>query len=178
MALLLGFVATLAAPMRGAEASISDENQIKAVCLFHFAQFVDWPASSFAGPRSPVVIGVLGNDPFGTYLDDVVRNETIGRRPLVVRRFARLEDVRDCQILFVSGAEAAPAAQIFAALAGRPILTVGDSEHFTRQGGMVRFAVDQKKIRLRINPGAAKAANLTISSKLLRLATLVSTGKD
>ncbi len=149
------------------------EYQVKAVFLFNFAQFVDWPARAFASGESPLVIGLLGDDPFGTYLDDLVRGEKIGGRRMVVQRFHRVEDITDCQILFVSRSEAATLAQILARLKGRSILTVGDVDSFNRDSGMVRFVTENGKIRMRINLQAAKAAGLEISSKLLRPATIV-----
>lgn len=157
---------------------ISAENQLKAVFLFNFAQFLDWPASVFPEAKTPVLIGVLGDDPFGSYLDELVKGEKIGERPMVVRRFHRVEDVAGCQILFVSRSESGRLERILAALKGRSILTVGDVEGFASQGGMVRFVTEGGKIQLRINVAAAKAADLTISSKLLAHATILAPGKD
>lgn len=173
---MLGPVA--ANPEPAAPPTISPEYQVKAVFLFDFAQFAEWPAKAFASPSAPFVIGILGDDPFGPYLDDLVKGERIGRRALVVRRFRRIEDALGCHILFVSRSKAADFPKIFAALAGRSILTIGDTDDFNRAGGIVRFATESGKIRLKISLDAAKAAQLTISSKILRPSTLVSTDKD
>ena len=161
-----------------AQTPISSENQLKAAFLFKLAQFLDWPANAFPESKSPIVIGVLGDDPFGSYLDDFVQGEKIGERPMVVQRFRRVEDVATCQILFVSRSEAVRLDKILGTLKGRCILTVGDVEGFASQGGMVRFATEGGKIQLRINVTAAKAAELTISSKLLAHATILAPGKD
>jgi hypothetical protein len=160
----------------GPQAPISAENQVKAVFLFNFAQFLAWPQGAFANAQSPIVIGVLGEDPFGSYLDRVVRGEKIGNRSLVVRRYRNAEDVANCDILFISRSEAGNLDAIIARLKGRSLLTVGDLEGFTRQGGMVGFTTVNGKIRLTINLAAAKAADLTISSKLLAHATIESPG--
>lgn len=154
------------------------EYQVKAVFLFNFAQFVDWPAQAFENDQAPIVIGVLGEDPFGSYLDEVVQSEKIGDRALVVRRYHRVEDAGGCHILFVSRSNAGQLDRIMAALQGRSVLTVGDLDSFNRRGGMVRFVTEKGKIHLRINTDAAKEAGFTISSKLLRWATIVTTGKD
>jgi hypothetical protein len=154
------------------------EYQLKAVFLFNFAQFVDWPASAFPAPDTPLVIGILGRDPFGTYLDETVRGETVKGHPLAVQRFRRVEDITTCHILFISGAEEGRLEQVLAGLKGRSILTVGDVEGFAARGGMIRFLTDQNRIRLRINLEVAKADDLTVSSKLLRPAEIVSTGKE
>jgi hypothetical protein len=161
-----------------AQSSASPEYQLKAVFLFNFAQFVEWPASAFAGPDSPLVIGVLGEDPFGTYLDETVRGETVNGRPLVVRRYRGVEEIGTCHILFVSRLEQRRVQGVLDSLHGRSILTVSDTKPFATLGGMIRFVTDRNRIRLRINLEAAQAADLTLSSKLLRPAQIVSTGKD
>jgi hypothetical protein len=153
-----------------------DEREIKATFLFNFAQFVEWPKESFAGPDAPFVIGVLGEDPFGAILDEVVRGETVKNRAFVVTRFRRAEDVAVCHILFISGSEAPEDARIFDTLRGRPILTVGDADGFASGGGMIRFVTENKHVRLRVNLEAARAAHLTISSQLLRAAQVVRPG--
>lgn len=173
--LLLGIRATVVGAVPPSPPSL--EYQVKAVFLFNFAQFVEWPARAFAEPPDPLVIGILGDDPFGSYLDDLVHDEMIGRRPVTVRRYRRVEEIAACHILFISRSEATALEKILGGLKNRSVLTVGDAEDFSRHGGMVRFATENGKIRLRIDVEAAKAAELTISSKILRAATIVSRGK-
>ena len=153
------------------------EYQVKAAFLFNFAQFVDWPAMAYADEKAPLVIGVIGPDPFGAYLDGLVQGEKIDGHPIVVRRFAEGEKL-ECHMLFVSAATAGRMDRIRAQLIGQPVLTVGDTDNFSRLGGLVRFVTEQGKIHLRINAAAAKASGLTISSKLLRWATIVTADKD
>lgn len=162
----------------GARADSPPEYQIKAVFLFNFAQFIEWPAPAFGGPKDPLVIGVIGEDPFGTLLDDTVRDEKIGARPLIVRRYRRVEDIDQCHILFVSRSESKRLEQIVAGLKGRSILTVGDTEGYALRGVMIRFITEKNRIRLRINLDAAKAAGLVVSSKLLRAADIVTTREN
>jgi YfiR/HmsC-like len=161
-----------------AQSGPTPEYRLKAVFLFNFAQFVEWPASAFPEPDTPLIIGVLGADPFGAYLDETVRGERVNDRPLIVRRYRRVEDVGACHILFISQPEQGHLDQVLDSLKGRSILTVGDADHFASLGGMIRFVTEQHRIRLRVNLEAARAANLTISSKLLRPAQIVSTGGD
>lgn len=156
----------------------SKEYQIKAVFLFNFAQFVDWPTNAFPEAQTPLVIGVLGEDPFGSYLDETVRGEKVNNRPLIVQRYRRADEIKSCHILFISRSETDRLEAIFNGLKGRNILTVGDYEGFAQRGGMIRFFTEKNKVRLRIGLEAAKAANLTISSKLLRPAEIVAPGKD
>ena len=179
--LAVGF-ALLAGSMFAAEPpaapTAAGEYQVKAVFLFNFAQFVEWPSRTFVDARAPLVIGVLGEDPFGTYLDDLVKGDKIVERPIVIRRFQRIEDVGDYHILYISNAESGALDKIIPALKDRSVLTVSDAVNFSRQGGMVRFVTESGKIRMRINVEAARAAALTISSKILRPATIVTREKD
>jgi len=151
--------------------------QIKTIFLFNFASFVEWPATAFADPHAPLIIGVLGHDPFGSFLDETVRGEKASGRNLVIRRYRLVEEIDACHILFVSGSESGRLKAIFAALRGRSILTVGDTEGFALQGGIVQFFTDRNRVRLRINLDAAKAAGLVISSKLLRTVEVIEPGK-
>ncbi len=169
--------ATVIAAVRVAPAAAPSEYQVKAVFLFNFTQFVEWPPGTFATPEAPFVIGILGSDPFGPQLDEVVRGETVNRRPLVVQRYGSVADVRNCNILFISSAESGSLKQILAALKGRSILTVGDGDEDGQRGVMIRLVTRSNRIRLRIDVDAAKAGNLQISSKLLRPAEIVGTGE-
>jgi hypothetical protein len=170
--LIAGAVTATPRPAPAQSGPVS-EYQLKAVFLFNFAQFVDWPAAAFADPHAPLVIGILGDDRFGNNLDETVRGEKVNDRPLVVERYRRLDEVGTCHILFVSPSENERLDQIVAALQGRNILTVGEASDFALRGGIIQFVTEKNKIRLDINLEAAKAASLTISSKLLRPATIV-----
>lgn len=149
------------------------EYDLKAVFLYNFAQFVEWPPEAFPDEKMPLVIGVLGIDPFGPRLDEIVREERVHNRKLVVQRYLKVEEVKIVHILFISQSERRKLDQILAQLRGRKILTVSDIEGFTQRGGIIGFFMENNKIRLRINLGAAKLANLTLSSKLLRVAETV-----
>jgi hypothetical protein len=152
--------------------SVSKEYQVKAAFLYNFSQFIEWPPRALPG-QSPLVIGVLGSNPFGNYLEEIVRGERVGYHPLVVLRFRQVSEIQYCHILFVSQSEANQLDQILAYVRGRNILTVGDIENFAVRGGMIRFVTENNKIRFKINLAAARGANLTISSKLLRAAETV-----
>ncbi|HET6568642.1 MAG TPA: YfiR family protein [Rhodothermales bacterium] len=161
-----------------AQTTPSPEYQVKAVFLYHFTEFVTWPRSAFPEAQAPLVIGVLGDDPFGAYLDETVRGEMVNGHPLVVRRYDRVEQVEGCQILFVSPSEAGRLGRILSRTSDRPLLTVGDTDDFARDGGIIQFVTVRGKIRLRINVDAARSAGLTISSKLLGLADIVTTSRS
>jgi hypothetical protein len=153
------------------------EYQVKAVFLFNFAQFVDGPAESFPSPEAPFVIGVLGQDPFGPQLDDAVRGEQAQGRRIVIERYRNVAEIRNCNILFIGRSEAGHLGEILAALQGRSILTVSDADPAGPRGVMIRLVNENSRVRLRIDVAAAKAGNLTISSKLLRPAEIVGPGE-
>ncbi len=159
---------------RGPQASAqSKEYQFKSAFLYNFSQFVVWPAGAFSGAHSQLIIGVVGDDPFGASLDEIVRGQKANNHPLVVQRFRQIEEIKSCHILFVSRSEAGRLNQIVAISRDRNILTVSDIEGFAEHGGMIAFVTENNKIRFKINLGAARAENLTISSKLLRAAEIV-----
>lgn len=165
--------AMLAARPAGAQTVRASASEVEAVFLFNFAQFVDWPAEAFPDPQAPLVIGILGKDPFGRFLDETVRGETVRGRTFRVDRYHRVEEVKDCHILFISRSETKRMDGVLAALKGRPILTVSIGDDFDRPGGIIRFILDESKIRLSVDLEAAQGARLTFSSKLLRSAAIV-----
>jgi hypothetical protein len=171
LGLLVGALATVAAI--GAAPS---EYQVKAVFLLNFTQFVEWPADAFPTPSSPLVIGVLGEDPFGPALDAAIEGETVNGHPLVVRRFPSADAVADCHILFINVPMKTQLADTLRSMQRRHILTVSDSREFASAGGVIEFVTIENKIRLQINLDAAKLANLSISTKLLKPARIVKTG--
>lgn len=164
--LALGTQAATAQPRAG-------EYQVKAAFLFNFTLFTDWPQAAFAGPAAPLAICILGDDPFGSFLDDTVRGERVAGRDLVVRRYREVGEIEDCQVVFVSRSQSRQLAHVLASLAGRSILTVSDIADFAQRGGMICLAEDARHLRLRINLEAAQAAGLTISAKVLRIAEVV-----
>jgi hypothetical protein len=165
-------VAVLCMLLVGA-ASHPSEYQVKAVFLFHFTQFVEWPSAAFDAPTDPLVIAVLGADPFGSFLDEVVRDESVDGRPIVVRRYGRAEEVGPAHILFIATSQGDQLQQALELLRGRSILTVGEGEGFAVRGVMIRFRTQENRVRLRINVGALRSAGLSVSSKLLRSAEIV-----
>lgn len=155
--------------------TVSHEYPLKAVFLLNFAQFTDWPTNAFDQPDSPLVIGVLGDDPFGALLDDAVRGETLNGRKFIVERYRRVEDVKTCHILFISQSEIKCLDKIWVGLKDRPVLTVSEIDGSAYRGVCVRFITENNKIHLRINTEALQEAKLTMSSKILRVAELVTT---
>jgi hypothetical protein len=149
-------------------ASQPSEAELKAVFLFHFTQFVEWPISVFPSPDAPFVIGILGPDPFNGALEDIVHGEKVGQHPLIVRGVSGYQAERDCQILYVT--RVAESLLDPAKLSKSPVLTVGESAAFYEAGGLIEFITDHRHVRLRVNLTAARERSLVISAKLLRVA--------
>ena len=149
------------------------EYQVKAVFLYNFAQFVEWPPHAFAEGNAPLIIGILGSDPFGNYIDEIIKGENVNGHPLIVKRCQTIDEIKTCHILFIGSNEKDRVKLICEKLKSRNILTVGDVPNFAKQGGMVRFFIEDNKTKIRINLEAAKKEDLSISSKLLRLAEIV-----
>lgn len=153
---------------RTVQSAPANEYQVKAAFLFNFAKFVVWPSNAFSDENAPFVIGVLGQDPFGSYLDDIVRGERVDNRQLAVQRYRNSGEIKNCHVLFISRSESGRLNQVVSSLKDRNMLIVTDADG--GEGGVIiRFVTEGNKIRFKINTQAAKASNLTISSKLLRL---------
>jgi len=175
LALLCGTLG-MTVPQRSAcGAEAPTEYQVKAVFVYNFSHFVDWPPQAFSAPSQPFVIGILGSDPFGSRLDEAVRGEQVDQHPLLVRRFRTVGEIGDCQILYIGSSEGGQLPQILAALDHRNTLTVSELDGSSQRGVMIQFVTENNRIRLRINVESARTAGLTISSKLLRPAEIVTT---
>jgi len=156
-----------------AQEATPSEYQIKAAFLFHFAQFVGWPEAALGKRGDPLTYCTLGEDPFHGALDSSLSGKTINERPLRVLHLKRAQDPGGCQVLFLGESEKQSIPAVLSSLRGKPVLTVGETEHFTADGGMIGFCLEDNKMRFEINLDAAEKAGLTISSRLLSLAKQV-----
>jgi hypothetical protein len=155
---------TLAATVWPAAAQdVTLEYRVKAAYLYNFVKFVDWPAAARTGP---LTLCVAGRNPFGDVLADTIRGESIDGRPLATRVVADADP--SCPVVFIPGGVAA--GPFLSAARGTPTLTVGETDSFLMQGGIIAFVADGRTVRFAISTDAAAQAKLTISSRLLRLA--------
>ena len=163
-----GFV-FLAAFVGGAGAAPAPtEYEIKAVFLYHFTQFVDWPRAAFPADDSPFVVGVVGSEPIAHALERIVRGEMAGSHPLKVQDVSDVMSEFKCQILYFSGDGETLLDP--SRLRTAPVLTVGESDSFYKNGGMIQLYIDHRRVRMRVNLEAAREHSLVISAKLLRVA--------
>jgi len=158
---------------QGNTSADSSEYLIKAGFTYNFAKLMEWPASAFPQADSPIVIGILGADPFGGTLDDVLKGKKVNSRDFVVKHLKWGADLKSCNILFISPSEAAHIEEALRVLKGQPVLTIGQMPGFAQRGGIINFIVEDNKVRFEVNVEAAKQADINISSRLLTLAKII-----
>jgi len=177
---ILKFLLVLALFLSGLQplpaSTAGSEYELKAAFLFYFVKFVEWPATAFADHSTPLVLGVIGQDPFGSAFD-ALDGKTVKNRTLKIKRLTAAETQCGCHVLFISPSESGRAAEIAKALDTAPVLTVGDNlTDIHQQGVMVNFLLVENKIRLEINVGATQRAKISISSQVLQMAKVVGEG--
>ena len=152
-----------------AQAPLS-EYKVKAVFLYNFTRFIDWPGKAFTAGNTPFKIGILGKDPFGSYLDETMRGENVSGHPIVIERYENLKQVGDCHILFINFKGSERIKDVIASTKDKNILTISEHENFVKWGGMIRIFSENNKIRMQINDNAARNSDIKISAKLLNIA--------
>lgn len=167
-------VCLIAPPLlAGFSGSQVDEYQVKAAFLLNFVRFVDWPPTAFESASSPIVIGIVGEDPFGDEIDRLVEHKTVNGHAVEIRRFHDWKSLGKCHVLFVSGSDRQQAAKVIDAVRRSAVMTVGEAEGFAQAGGICNFTREGARIGFEINVNAATRAGLTLSSRLLALARIV-----
>jgi hypothetical protein len=165
LALVLAVAASQIAASDGAS-----EYEVKAAFLFNFAKYVQWPEGTFAGPADRIVICVLGENPFGNLLEDIVKDKRVNGRELAVRETGSLSATAGCQVVFIAATERERVDEILRKLAAQPVLTVGDAESLTDRGVILGLTLREKRVRFEANLIAARRAGLKLSSQLLKIA--------
>ena len=164
---------TLIAGPVGSEAAIP-EYALKAQILVELLPYVQWHPDLEPRDR-PFVILVLGRSPFGSNLDDYARPRTIQQRPIQIHYATKLSDATSCDVVFICRSESSRVQAILAWARGRRALTVSDDDRATRQGVMVCLLMENRFVRLAVNPDVAAAGGLFFSSQLLRYARILGT---
>jgi hypothetical protein len=171
---ILLFFCLVFIPFQVADAeSSSAEYKLKAALLYKLTNFVVWP--DYDALKNQFFICVLGKDKFGKALD-VLEEHNVSGLPVTVRRLRQSEAINEqCDLVFISESKQPFYKKIFYRLSDRPVLTIGDSEQFAQEGGMIQFTHGDKRIGFKINIQVVKSAGLKISAPLLQLSTIVST---
>ena len=150
-----------------------EEYRLKAAFLFHFSQFVEWPTNALPDAGGALVFCVMGDDPFRGDLEGTVQGKSAAGRPVRILHIQQIQPASGCHLVFMDRKQSGRVHELIASLDKAPVLTVGESEDFLRQGGMIRFCMEGRKVRFEINQGAAERAHLKISARLLLLAKSV-----
>jgi hypothetical protein len=154
-----------------------DEYQVKAAYIYNFAKFVQWPAQTFQNANEPMGICILGQDPFGHFLEDTVAGRAIEGHPLVVHHVSGAKQVAGCQIVFIGSAESRHSLPALADLTNPGILTIGESDANGVNGAVINFRLEGNKVHFDINLEAADREKIRISSRLLSLAHIVESNR-
>ena len=155
-----------------ASANPVEEYQSKAAILYNLTKFVEWPPEALSKPTDPIEICVLGESPIQDLLQNAVAGRQMEGRKFEVRQVSAALEAASCQVLFISSARLRWRS-VLAELKNRGILTVGEADTFTSEGGIVNLKTDSGKVRIQINVEAASREKLKISSRLLSLAQIV-----
>lgn len=169
---LLSLFATFCISRLGAAVaseSATLEYDVKAAFLLNFTKFIEWPASAFAAADAPLTICILGDDPFGPAINEIVAGESVNGHRIAVERI-QTDRKKSCQVVYVASGETIPQALT---TAGSAVLTVGEGDPFLKQGGIIGFVIDNRHVRFDIKLKAATNAGLKLSSKLLSVARSV-----
>jgi hypothetical protein len=156
----------------------SSEYLIKAGYIYNFAKLVEWPSSAFAQPDSPIVIGLVGTDPFGPILDKVLEGKKVNGHPFLIKRLKLTSELKDCHILFIGSSVGSRLGETLRLTKGTPVLTISELPGFADHGGIIHLTLEQNKVRFEVNVDAAKQADLNISSRLLVLAKVIQQPSD
>lgn len=149
-----------------------DEAELAAAYVYRFSKFVKWPAATLADSAAPLVLCVYGRTPTGSALDELGDQSAQGHRVHVEHR-ARGDSLAACHVIYIGDSERPYLAALLRSLSGRPALTVSDIPGFVNAGGMIGLVRENNRLRFEVNAATAQAADLSISSQILKLATRV-----
>lgn len=149
------------------------EYRVKAAYLYNFTKYIEWPPGAFASASAPIVIGILGDDPFGGLLEETIRGRTSQGRAVTIRRSRRVDDLRDCQIVFISGSENTEIDATLAILAQRKVVTVCDTGPLFDRGVTIRLMVADATVQFEVRLDAAEGLGVRFNSRMLEAARKV-----
>lgn len=176
--ILLYIIICSSAVSKKTSSQSTKEYQVKAAFIFNFTQFIEWPPNSFSIDKSPFVIGILGDDPFGQSLNNIVADENVNGHPIIIEHYSSIREIKNCHMLYVSAEHGEMQPSETNMLKEKSILTISDIPDFALKGGMIGFFLENNKVRFHINLDRAKKVKLSIDSRLLRLAQIVSDKGD
>jgi len=188
--LTLTLLGTAIVPRAWADTEPNQEHRVKAAFLYNFIKFVDWTKEKMSDPNQPIILGIIGKDPFANAFEPVKDKQIKGRK-ILVKRFKsivelkrlgengkdqldrRMEAIKQTHVLFVCSSEKEYLKDIIGAVKNQPILTVSDTKDFLKSGGIINFIMEKQKVRFEIDTINSKNSKLKMRSQLLRLAKRV-----
>ena len=173
MALLAIATLTINAALNPAQAANSGEYALKLAFIYNFTKFVKWPTSAFGNETSPMVLCIVGDDPFPADAEQELRSRASNGHSIDLRKVKPADDMKSCHIIFIPKTEPKAATALATGPGASPSLTISELEGFAKQGGVVEMFVEDNKLRFEVNAAQAKARQLTVSSQLLALARTV-----
>lgn len=157
----------------GALGQAFSDYEVKAAYFYNFSKFVEWPTDAFTSPAAPIHFCVLRDHSFETELNRFVKGKSIAGRSIEVITVGDGDQARRCQLLFINSSQQRETRHVIDALCGASVLTVGETDDFLQQGGMIAFVLDNDRVQFEVNRKAASDARLFVSSKMLSLAKRV-----
>ena len=154
------------------------ESAVKAAIIYKIAKFVTWPDSAFDAGDESLSVCMMANSPMAEAMS-TLQGRSVRGRPIVIRKFGRLEDIKTgCHILYVHEDKTAPAQVALSRVAHTPVLTVGDGEVFVERGGIIALSIEDNRVQFAINLTASEEVGLEISAQLLQVARIVSSTRS
>jgi len=169
-------VATVAwgSTVNAADADTPMDYQVKAAFLVNFPKFVDWKPGTFADTNSPITVGIYGDDNIAGEFERMIEGgRAVEGRPIVLERITSEQQITNCQVLFIARSERHRTRAVIEKTKGSSVLTVGETEDFLEEGGIINMVPRDRKIRLQVNLGTARDSHLNISARLLKVADVV-----
>jgi hypothetical protein len=167
------FLATLLFGARVEAQDPMDESQVKAMFVYNFLKFVEWPTETSLRAKDPFVVLIIGEGPTADATEALLDSKTIGDRPVVVRRTQWDQSLAGARAAFVVERDPKKLRRVFDAAAAAGVLTIGEGETFTTRGGVIALLVEDRKVRFDVDTSAAQNSGLRVSSKLLVLTRTV-----
>lgn len=158
--------------LRGSAQKTSDA-QVEAAYIYNFAKFIEWPAQKFSSANAPIRFCVLNDFAFQPFLERTVSGKSISGHPLEVVLIRDASEGVQCHVLYINSAQERQVRRAFELLRNSSVLTVGETDAFVEEGGVINFFLQDDQVQFRINHKAAKQSSLYLSSRLLSVAKKV-----
>lgn len=149
------------------------EAEIKAAFVCNFAKFSQWPSTKFKTDTSSIIIGLVGEEPFGEIIYKIAKSAQVNDRKILVKKIENLSQLSEIHLLYIGKVDAATLTNFLGLSPKNSVLTISELKNFCQMGGIINFSKDKAKYGFEINDKIAQKSKITISAKLLKLATVI-----